>query len=292
MATRDKIDTPDFVYFTKSHHHKPYPFISPTRPELTANGKNVVVTGGGTGIGKAIAIAFGQAGAKSVAILGRRVSRLEVAAAEIIAAAGPTTRVVYESADLSQRTAVDGALKSITDQVGKIDIFVSNAGILPDPGPVVGYDIQELTRGFELNVVGAFNALQAFVPLAAPGAKIFNISSGIAHFAPMPGMFAYAANKAAILKMFDYVAVENPELHVVHVQPGVVATEINSETSVIGQDDVELPGAFLVWLASREANFLKGKFVWVNWDAEELISRAQEIESSMLLTVYLDGVPM
>jgi hypothetical protein len=47
-----------------------------------------------------------------------------------------------------------------------------------------------------------------------------------------------------------------------------------------------------VWLASPEAKFLKSKFVWVNWDAEELISRAEEIENSFLLRVILEGVPM
>ncbi|KAK7425314.1 hypothetical protein QQZ08_008211 [Neonectria magnoliae] len=291
MANRNEIVAPEWVYFTKKHYNKPYPLISPTRPELTAAGKNVVVTGGGTGIGRAIAIAFGQAGAKSVAIIGRRVDRLEASAAEITAA-GPGTRVLYESADLLQRPAVDGALKRITDKVSKIDIFVSNAGMLPEPGFVLGYDVRELTRGFELNVVGAFNAVQAFVPLAAPGAKLFNISSGIAHIAPMPGMFAYAATKAALTKMFDYVAAENPELHVVHIQPGVVDTEINLDSSVVGEDEPGLPAAFAVWLASPEAKFLKGKFVWANWDVEELISRADEIESSMLFRVYLDGVPM
>ncbi|KAH6999370.1 hypothetical protein EDB80DRAFT_687486 [Ilyonectria destructans] len=291
MANKDEVEIPDFVHFTKAHHHAPYPFISPTRPELSVARKNVIVTGGGTGIGKAIAIAFGQAGAQSVAILGRRIDRLQTAAAEIVAA-GPSTRVLYETADLSQREAVDNALKSITDQVGKIDVFVSNAGILPEPGLTLGYNVQELTRGFEINVVGAFNAVQAFAPLAAPGATLVNISSGIAHFAPMPGMFAYAATKAAIIKMFDYVAVENPGLHVVHVQPGVVSTEINADSSMVGQDEPELPAAFVVWLASPEAKFLKGKFVWVNWDAEELISRAKEIENSMLLKVHLDGVPM
>ncbi|KAH6867422.1 hypothetical protein B0T10DRAFT_419801 [Thelonectria olida] len=290
MSDKLEVKAPNIIPFTKTHHHKPYPFISPTRPELTAAGRNVVVTGGGTGIGKAIAVAFAQAGAKSVAIVGRRLDRLESAATEI-AAAGPSTRVIYKSADLSQGATIESAVKSIADQVGKIDIFVSNAGMLPELESVVGYDVRELARGLELNVVGAFNAIQAFLPLAAPGAKLFNVSSFIAHLPPMPGMFAYAATKAAIVKMFDYVAAENPDLHVVHIHPGVVETEINSHFDFKGQDEPELPGAFSVWLASPEAKFLKGKFVWVNWDAEELISRAQEIEDPSPLTVYLHSVP-
>ncbi len=54
----------------------------------------------------------------------------------------------------------------------------------------------------------------------------------------------------------------------------------------------ELPGEFCVWLASPEAKFLKSKFVWVNWNVDELKSRAEEIKNSRLLTCYLDGVPM
>ena len=48
----------------------------------------------------------------------------------------------------------------------------------------------------------------------------------------------------------------------------------------------------MVWLASHEAAFLNGKFVWVNWDAEELIARKSEIEGTMAMKVILGGVPM
>jgi hypothetical protein len=53
-----------------------------------------------------------------------------------------------------------------------------------------------------------------------------------------------------------------------------------------------LPGHFNVWLASPEAEFLKGKFVWANWDATELMSLSKEIQESMLLRICLHGVPM
>lgn len=55
---------------------------------------------------------------------------------------------------------------------------------------------------------------------------------------------------------------------------------------------VELPGQFQVWLASGEAAFLKGKFVWANWDVDELKTLADEIKGSALLEVNLNGVPM
>jgi hypothetical protein len=54
---------------------------------------------------------------------------------------------------------------------------------------------------------------------------------------------------------------------------------------------VNLPGQFHVWLVSPEAEFLKGKFVWVNWDVDELIAGAEELKYPMALQVGLNGVP-
>ncbi len=53
---------------------------------------------------------------------------------------------------------------------------------------------------------------------------------------------------------------------------------------------VDLPGHFAAWLASREAEFLKGKFVWANWDVEELIERKDEVLKTDLLTIGLSGL--
>ncbi|KAH7174309.1 uncharacterized protein B0J16DRAFT_388129 [Fusarium flagelliforme] len=284
---------PNMVSFTKTWHDKPYPMISPTRPELSVSGQNIVITGGGHGIGQAIGIAFAQANAKSVSIVGRTLERLEKAAAAI-QAANPSTVVLYEVADTTDRESIDKALNNFVGKVGKIDIFVANAGILPVYGTVAGYPEDELFRSLMINIMGAFNSIQAFLPLAAPGAKLFNTSSGIGHWQPndsITGDFAYGAAKAAAIKMFDYVAFENPGLHVVNFQPGIIATGINPDITV-AFDTVELPGHFVVWLASKEAAFLKGKFVWANWDVEELMARKDDIQNSMLFRLSLNGVDM
>jgi NAD(P)-dependent dehydrogenase (short-subunit alcohol dehydrogenase family) len=225
---------PNLVSFTKTWHNKPYPFISPTRPELSAHGKNVVITGGGHGIGRAIGVAFAQANAKSVAIVGRNLERLETTAAAI-RAANPSTVVLFEVADTTKRDSIDAALQSIVNKAGYIDIFAANAGILPVYGPVLGYPEEELLRSLMVNTLGAFNSIQAFLPLAAPGAKLFNTSSGIGHWQPneaVTGDFAYSVAKAAAIKMFDYVAFENPGLHVVSFQPGIIATGINPDITI------------------------------------------------------------
>ena len=285
-----------FKSFTRTWHNKSYSQIFPTRPELSTISRIVFITGGGSGIGKATAIAFAQAGAKIIAIFGRRVDRLQSAAAEIRKAnPNGTTSVICEGVDLSHRTAVDAAFARAIMHAdsAKIDVFIHNAGVLPTLGNIASYDEKEYRSGMELNMISAFNTVQAMLPLLAPKAKVFNISSCIAHVI-VPGAWAYAATKAANIKLFDYLQAEHPDLHIVNVHPGVVNTEINAKTEMagVGQDDIELPAHFQVWLASREAEFLKGKFVWVNWDVDELKARAEDIKDLLLLTVLLNGVPL
>jgi NAD(P)-dependent dehydrogenase (short-subunit alcohol dehydrogenase family) len=247
MASIDFV-IPEFPSFTKGYHHSPYPAISPSRPEISAAaaGKNVVVTGGGSGIGKAIAIAFAQAGVRSVAILGRRADRLQQTATEIKSAAaeyGHSPIIITEVVDLMQRNMVDAAFQSIQTKIsnGKgtayLDVLVSNAGVAPKMGTVLGYDAEVVMDTFGLNVLSAFNAVNAWAPLAPPPqqaqqgstAVLLNVSSMVAHSAPMLPNFIYSASKAANLKMMDFFALENPAIHVVNLQPGIINTELGGE---------------------------------------------------------------
>jgi NAD(P)-dependent dehydrogenase (short-subunit alcohol dehydrogenase family) len=229
-----------FKSFTKTWHSQSYPAISPSRPELSAAGKVVFITGGGSGIGKATAIAFAQAGAGVVAIFGRRIGALQLAAEEI-RKANPTgsTTVVIESVDISQRLALEAAFANACKKAGgaKVDIFVNNAGSLKALHPVAKYDEKELRVGIEENLIGSFNVIQAVVPLLATKAKILNISSGIAHLNPIPGMWVYASLKSAIIKMFDFIQAEHPDLSVFNIQPGVVETDLNKASNFPAQDD-------------------------------------------------------
>lgn len=225
------------VSFTKTWHNDTYSAISPTLPELSVAGKNIVITGGGTGIGKAAAIAFAQAGAKSVAILGRRIDRLETAG-KAITEANSSTQVILQTGDITDRASIEAALHAIVDKTNhKIDVFVNNAGILALEAPMVGYPEDQLRKSFEGNFLGPFNALQAFTPLAAPGAKVIHTGTCISCVAPFPeaeaaGVWSYGAMKSASQKMMEFYADENPEIHVVSFHPGIVGTEINPRIPV------------------------------------------------------------
>jgi NAD(P)-dependent dehydrogenase (short-subunit alcohol dehydrogenase family) len=280
---------------TATYHHKVYPAINPTRPELSAKGKNIVVTGGGTGIGAEIARSFAQAGASRILILGRREAPLRSTKSSI-EKEFPSVDISFVSADATKKTEIDAAFANFT-KGGKIDVLVSNAGVLGLKSSIEDSDIDEWFSGVEINIKSAFAVAQSFLGHAAPGAVVINVSSGAIHLNIGVQGSAYNVAKTANMRFFNSLAHEHPELVIYNIQPGMVITDMAREHGLGGDeselteeqkalmklvDEVELPGAFCVWLASSEAVFLKGKFVWSNWDVEELKERKSEIEGGLL----------
>lgn len=141
---------------------------------------------------------------------------------------------------MSQQGQLENAFADLVSEVGKPHILINSAGMLPDPGPLADADSEVLESTFATNVFGTLNAAQTFLRHAAEEPVVLNINSGISHMAPLRSMGVYAASKAANAKLFDYLALENPHLHLVNVQPGVVDTEMNREGKVQTQDKREL----------------------------------------------------
>jgi NAD(P)-dependent dehydrogenase (short-subunit alcohol dehydrogenase family) len=288
-----------FPSATKTWHTSSYPSISPTNPHLSLTGKTVLITGGGAGIGFAISKSLAQANAQNLIILGRRSSVLSSASKEIQSLPNTKTKVFTISTDITNKESVDAAFVEIKRLLPgvKLDILVTNAGFFTGLRALGTETPEEWTTSFGVNVLGLYLVISAFIPLAKPDATIINISTAIAHLFPFPGFSSYGATKLAGAKLLDYVAAANPGLRVVNVHPGqVTETEMSGKAkgSELGDlnshiDDAQLAGDFTVWVASEEAKFLKGKFVWVNWDVEELKERKEEIESGPLLTLGLEG---
>lgn len=176
--------------------------------------------------------------------------------------------------------------------MGKIHVCVNNAGygtkepLLADSNP------EEWMSSFNINVQGSLHTAQAFLHTAVTDAVpvLINITSFLSYM-PAASFSSYAASKAACVALFDTLQVENEGVRVVSLHPGIVGTEMTRRAGGVGMDEASLPADFAVWLASPEAAFTKGRYLWANWDIEELKDRAGEIEGSGLLRMGLGGVP-
>ncbi|KAH8701692.1 oxidoreductase [Talaromyces proteolyticus] len=286
---------PPFPSPTSRWHTKSYESLSPTRPELSAKGKTVVVTGGGTGIGAETALYFAQAGASHIALLGRREQPL-LDTKTTIERKFPGVQVFVAPTDITKKHEVDSAIaKFHTIHDKKIDVMVSNAAIIGPQDPVSEASGDAFLHSIQQNLQGSLYIAQAFLRYAAADAVAIEINSSAAHVNFGPGFAAYSIAKLAVFRLWDSLAFANPGISVFHVQPGIVDTAMNKEAggvAAIGfEDHVSLPASFNVWLASPEARFLKGKYLWANWDVDELKARAEEIETSAQLTIGLAGWP-
>lgn len=187
---------------------------------MDGTGRNVVVTGAGTGIGRAIVLRLSQAGAK-VALLGRRKNLLDAVAAE----APGETHVV--SVDVRDADAQQAAFAEVASRFGAVHALVANAGVggANEPGPDDRWD--EVVR---TNLDGTYHSIRAFESNLAPGPEARHailVSSCLARFG-VPGYTAYCASKAGLLGMTRALALEWADRGVLvnAICPGWVDTEM------------------------------------------------------------------
>ena len=243
---------------------------------MSSQSRVVIVTGGGTGIGKAIAAAFAAENAQ-VVIIGRRPDKLEATAQAL------GTNVSWQPADVSQRSQVTTAVKAVVERYGKIDVLVNNAGFLRGITTQMPLDQAEQVWDDEIgtNLKGAFLMSLAVAPhLPRPGGRILNMSS-IAAFtgASRPGAIGAAAAKSGLLGMTYALARElSPQgITVNAVAPGFIAnTEFTGQwpeervKGIIAQTPVGRAGqasdvaAAVLFLASPGASFITGEVLNVN----------------------------
>lgn len=229
---------PPFPSPTAKWHSTAYDSISPTRPELSAKGKAVVVTGGGTGIGAETARSFAAAGASRIALFGRRQQPLDETKASIEKEFGHV-EVFVASTDITIQAQVDAAFDQFGKN-GKIDVLISNAGVSGPLGSIGALDVKEFMDGVNANVGGNLIVAQAFLRHAAKGATVVDVNSAAAHVNMGPGFASYCVSKMGVFRLWDSVAFKSPDLRVFHVQPGVVDTEMNRQAGgvkALGYED-------------------------------------------------------
>jgi NADP-dependent 3-hydroxy acid dehydrogenase YdfG len=194
-------------------------------PELS--GKVAVVTGAGTGIGRAAAAALHEAGAR-VALLGRRQAPLEACAAAL--SERGEGRALALPADVTDREGLARAIDSVLSRWERIDILVNNAGTNIPRRSLAETSPADWDEVVAVNLTGAFNAVQAVLPaLRRQGSgHIINIGSTSALRASKLGGAAYCAAKHGIVALNDIINQEGKEYGVrgTAIHPGEVDTPI------------------------------------------------------------------
>ena len=238
---------------------------------MKLEGKTALITGGGRGIGQAIALRFAREGAR-VAIVGPHKSTLD----DTVAKGKGIEPIV---GDVTKQEQVDAALAAFMKKFGRIDILVNNAGGT-DPKPFFDKTGADWMRILELNLVSAFLCAQAAARpmLEAKSGKIINISSvrGLEHCGREPIM-DYSAAKAALISFTMTLAKQlAPHVTVNAVGPGHTKTDIWRSLSPEVKDKM-LAGTYLqrfaepediahavLFFASAESDFITGQHLVID----------------------------
>jgi 3-hydroxyacyl-CoA dehydrogenase / 3-hydroxy-2-methylbutyryl-CoA dehydrogenase len=199
---------------------------------VNIDGRVAVVTGAGSGLGRATALALAKGGAQ-VAVLDRNADAARSVADEAGAAAIPMT------VDVADRASVTEAIAGVCAAFGRIDICVNAAGI-PNPGKVFGksgpLDIEQFARVINVNLIGTFDVMRQCVEVmtrnvdSSPDGErgvIINVSSGAA-FEGQKGQAAYSASKAGLIGLMLPAARDLAQygIRVVTIAPGLFDTGI------------------------------------------------------------------
>jgi len=245
-------------------------------------GKVAVITGASKGLGRAMALALGGAGAR-LALVSRDRQQLKTTA-EAAHALGAEAKIFQT--DVTQEEEVRRLEKEVIDGFGHVQILINNAGINIRK-PVIDFTLAEWRAVLDTNLTGAFLACRSFVPhMKGQGyGRILNLTSIMSHVA-LPGRSAYAASKSGLLGFTRALALElAPEQITVNgISPGPIATEMN--TPIIQNPEanqqfisriplgrwgkVEEVGQLALYLCSEEAGFITGADILIDggWTAQ------------------------
>jgi NAD(P)-dependent dehydrogenase (short-subunit alcohol dehydrogenase family) len=271
--------------------------------------RTALITGASQGLGLEIARAYLEAGAEGICVCGRDAATLERAIAELRELAIPGQEVLGEVADVSRPDEVDRIVALALENFGEITILVSNAGIYGPKGRLERTDWSEWTRAVEINLFGSVLPARALIGhfIECGYGKIVQLSGGGAT-GPLPGLSAYAASKAAVVRFAETLAEELREhrVDVNAIAPGALNTRMLDELLAAGPELGEAAPAFYqkaiaqrqsggvplrkgaelaVFLGSAASDGISGKLLSAVWDPWPTLPEQREELNSDLYTL-------
>ena len=245
-------------------------------------GRTAVITGASKGLGKAMALALGAAGAR-LALVSRNREQLEQVAAQARTAGAEAEVYVADVTDEAQVKKVEDAVKA---RFGKVQILINNAGVNIRKA-CTDFSLEEWRTVIDTNLTSVFLMCRALVPLMKGQGygRIINLSSIMSHVA-LPQRTAYCASKSALLGFSRALALElvAEKITVNGISPGPFATEMNTpilqnpEANAafvaripIGRwGDVREIGQLALYLCSDDAGFITGTDILIDgvWTAQ------------------------
>jgi NAD(P)-dependent dehydrogenase (short-subunit alcohol dehydrogenase family) len=248
-------------------------------------GKVALVTGAGSGIGKATALLLAEAGAR-VGLLGLEAAELQSVAKRIEADQGQTLTLV---ADVSSASQMQAAFEKVAERWNKLDIVFANAGINGVWAPLDKLTPEEWDATLAINLKGSFLTLKYALPLLkrAGGSVVINASINGTRVFSNTGATAYACSKAAQVTLAKMAALElaQHQIRVNVICPGAIDTPIHDKTEHRDLENIGVPAQFpegsiplthgspgkaidvaktVVFLASEAASHITGTEIWID----------------------------
>ena len=250
---------------------------------------NALITGGSQGLGRVIAEHFLREGA-NVVICSRGEKEL-LATRDELAKKFPSQKVFAKTCDVSNEEQVNELVAFALRELGSLQALVLNAGIYGPMGATESVSLDEWRRALDINLFGVLLPSRAVIPhfKKAGRGKIVVLSGGGATN-PLPNISAYAASKAAVVRLMETLAEELKGFHVDvnAIAPGALATRLVDEVLTAGPEKVgaaffeknktwkekgavplELGASVAVYLASAQSNGITGKLISAQWDPWE-----------------------